>query len=450
MKRIAIRGLIILTLVVVFSMFFAQTLITITTPKIKITTAKKGLLEYKVPLIGGIAFETTQEFTPEEIQQKTITINRVLVKIGDWVEVGQVIAEALPPEDSAIEINEARRRFRLAQTAYLQNETDFPTLAKNTESDKNNVIREAEDALYHLMAAQEALIEAAAAKDVLLGTDIDTWASTAQANGDAELIALVKTVQDAQTAVNTAQQQYIEVFSTSKTKKELVQFIENRVALRRDVEGCQTGLLHLLERTERMKTIRAPHAGYVVELNLEAGKTYDGSMAAAVFSVNSEPLIKCDISGIGPKLEAGMKVEIQGGIGIIHSEVYGVVNSGYQKKDLFITLTQETLSQLGGLHTLLKAKPKIPATVLYRAEKPTTLLPASAVRTEDQDNSFVYVIEQGTGFWGITLSLRKQNVTVMERGEKDIALVEDLGSMKIADKEDRAIKDGITVMEYVN
>ena len=48
------------------------------------------------------------------------------------------------------------------------------------------------------------------------------------------------------------------------------------------------------------------------------------------------------------------------------------------------------------------------------------------------------------------MKLRKQSVTVLERGDSSVSVSEDLRGSQLADKEDRAIEDGQYVMEYVN
>lgn len=450
MKRFAIRGLLILSLVVVSSMFFAQTVLTITTPKIKIETARKGKFEDRLSLTGEIGFERTLEYTPIGVSGITLTINKLHFRIGDWVEKGQVIADASLPADFETKISDAREKFQTAQGEYLKNETENASLAKNTDSDKNNVIREAEAALNMLMDAQEALIAATAGKGLALGTDAAGWATTVQASGDAELITLMGNVIDAQTAVNTAEEQVVTLFSKSRTKKELFEYIEKRVSLRRNMDKEQKALLLLLEQSEQLKTIIAPRPGYIVEMGLEQGKTYDGTKAAVTVSVDCEPMLKCDASGVERTLETGMKAGIKSSLGNLQSEITAIVNSGYQKTDLFIALDKDTLVKLGGLHTLLVAKAKLETEIAYRAKQTTTLISASAVRTEGDNKSYVYTIEQGSGFWGVKLTVQKKTVTILERGEMDISLEEDLSGVNIADKEDRSIENGMTVMEYVN
>lgn len=43
----------------------------------------------------------------------------------------------------------------------------------------------------------------------------------------------------------------------------------------------------------------------------------------------------------------------------------------------------------------------------------------------------------------------KTSVTVLERSDKAVSIAEDLSYRQVADREDRALEDGQTVMEYV-
>lgn len=49
-----------------------------------------------------------------------------------------------------------------------------------------------------------------------------------------------------------------------------------------------------------------------------------------------------------------------------------------------------------------------------------------------------------------SMKVVKTRVTVAERSDKYVSIEEDLSYQQVADKEDRALTDGQTVMEYVN
>ena len=54
-KRFAIRGIVILAIFVALCMFFSGTVRTITTPKVRLTAAKRGKLEERVELSCKLA-----------------------------------------------------------------------------------------------------------------------------------------------------------------------------------------------------------------------------------------------------------------------------------------------------------------------------------------------------------------------------------------------------------
>lgn len=69
----------------------------------------------------------------------------------------------------------------------------------------------------------------------------------------------------------------------------------------------------------------------------------------------------------------------------------------------------------------------------------------------DGENSYVYIVEySGGGFLSqSTMKVKKTSVTVIERSDTTVSIEEDLSYRSIADREDRALTDGATVMEYV-
>ena len=93
----------------------------------------------------------------------------------------------------------------------------------------------------------------------------------------------------------------------------------------------------------------------------------------------------------------------------------------------------------------------VQVSITYRAKQSTTLLPPSAVRSEGENADYVYLIENNWGGFMSSSSMKvvKTSVTVLERSDKAVSIAEDLSYRQVADREDRALEDGQTVMEYV-
>ena len=93
----------------------------------------------------------------------------------------------------------------------------------------------------------------------------------------------------------------------------------------------------------------------------------------------------------------------------------------------------------------------VQATITYRAKESMTLLPAAAVRS-DGNSSYVFLVQQsGGGFLSSNgMKVVKTTVTVADKNDKQVAVQEDFSYQQLAYQEDRALSDGMAVMEYVN
>ena len=67
LKKIAVRALAALAVCVALCMFFAGTVRTITTPKVKLISGRRGKLEEKISLIGKLTFT--------EVDRKSTRLN---------------------------------------------------------------------------------------------------------------------------------------------------------------------------------------------------------------------------------------------------------------------------------------------------------------------------------------------------------------------------------------
>ena len=94
MKRFAIRGLIVLAVVVALCMFFSGTIRTITTPKVKLYSPKQGKLEQTVELTAKTVFPESKPVTLPGAKDLTLNIASVKVGAGYEVEEGDLLFTA--------------------------------------------------------------------------------------------------------------------------------------------------------------------------------------------------------------------------------------------------------------------------------------------------------------------------------------------------------------------
>lgn len=94
MKKMAIKGLVVLAAVVALCMFFSGTIKTISTAKVRLVTAKQGKLEEEIKLSGNLTFTQTEEVKLALASDQSVTIKRVRVAKGRKVAAGDVLFEA--------------------------------------------------------------------------------------------------------------------------------------------------------------------------------------------------------------------------------------------------------------------------------------------------------------------------------------------------------------------
>ena len=94
LKKFAIRGIVFLAVFVALCMFFSGTVRTITTPKVRLVTPKKGKLEERIKLTCKPAFPTVEPVSVALSDGLTLSIVKVNSRAGYTVKAGEVVVEA--------------------------------------------------------------------------------------------------------------------------------------------------------------------------------------------------------------------------------------------------------------------------------------------------------------------------------------------------------------------
>ena len=231
---------------------------------------------------------------------------------------------------------------------------------------------------------------------------------------------------------------------------ELVDAAEHRLAARGDEPLAHAEQVDLRALRSTLQTVTAPDDGYITEVNVKAGETFDASGPAYSFSPEKEdPVLRIDTSKTTLTISRGTDVTFdsaRGGTAEGSVDSTGVTVSGDTYAD--VELSSRMIRDLGGSIAMLAED--IPVRVSYRSNDNTTLLPSSAVRGAGDDR-YVYTVQQTQSAFGVnSLVTQKQSVTVLAEAEGTVSVAEDLSYMQIAYMEDREIGENTTVMEYVN
>ena len=86
-KKFALRGMIILAVVIALCILFSGTLRTLTTAKVGVAETKNGKLESTIDLKGKVVFPKDEEMTIRLPEGLGLTVTKVHVTVGEKVSV---------------------------------------------------------------------------------------------------------------------------------------------------------------------------------------------------------------------------------------------------------------------------------------------------------------------------------------------------------------------------
>ena len=227
-------------------------------------------------------------------------------------------------------------------------------------------------------------------------------------------------------------------------------YITEKLALEEKLADCEQQLLNLSVMQVQVQRVTAPADGFITEINVKAGETFDANTAAYSFCPAEEmPVLRMDTEDSTLTISKGTEVTFEGAKGSeLESEVIatGVTPEGRKYAD--VELTKKLLKGVGGSSAIADTETTIK--IFYKAKQSTTLLPSSAVRGSGEDR-YVYVArEQQSAFGTKSLVIAKLEVTVLAEVEGVCSISDEISWEQVAYMEDRAISEGTTVMEYVN
>ena len=449
-KSKALKALLALAIVIALCMFFARTVQTITTPKVQRISATKGKLEQKISLTGELYFQKTESMKLEGAKKLAMTVEQVNVRPGHYVSKGDVIFTAFAPEyESKMEELRTKRDDKVRE--YTEEYAGHILLKQTTR--QNDMYNEMMEGMAAYYTARYNLVSQATAEGYALpGDDAGKAAVT---DGSEALNALSAAFGEALALRDAKVQQLSDLYNGKipgvyRIGDTTFEYIKKVDKLRGEIDELDQQMLELAELNESLLQMVAPHDGYITEIELKSGDSYDGSKPAFAMTAEGDaPMLRAEVTSVDKTLREGLKITFSDGE--TASEISGLETAADGKKYALVKLDSKIIRAAGGLARMLSEE-QIPLTLIYKASKSTTLLPASAVRSEGSGSDYVYVV--GRTYGGLLDSsgykVTKQTVTVLERGDQVVSVAEDLSYREIADREDRALTDGQAVMDYVD
>ena len=408
LKKFAIRGIVILAVFVALCMFFSGTVRTITTPKVRLTAAKRGKLEERVELACKVAFPEVDEVELPLPEDTTLTIDprehpRGLHRAGGR-RAGRGQAGELRP--AAQERPEAYdRRLRAA---------DDPG-----EQEPGHPRQQARSGLCRrlLRPARRPPRRRGAGADMEAQLGRRAWSAwtTGYPEGASDALKeLIDAWREAAEAQRKAQEA-MDAAGRYTVPDDVWSYITEQREQQEKKDEAEAQLRQLVTLNDQVKAIAAPHDGYIATVDVKEGDVYDGSRPLLTLTqADKLPTLRADIAALTRNVSEGMTVALNpDSYDAIETQVVAVGTDSEGKKYADIELTEALIKARGSVYSMLQED--TPMTLIYRAREATSLLPTSAVRGSG-DERYVFVTEQNTAaFGGNTLRLHRMDVTVAGR-----------------------------------
>ena len=440
LKKFAIRGIIFLAVFVALCMFFSGTVRTITTPKVRLFTPKKGKLEERIRLTCKPAFPNTEPVRFALSDGITLNIVKVNSRAGYTVKAGEVIVEAKVAD---------------YDSKYKQYQSDYDAAAAQLLSieSKNRKTRITQrdqayaDAYYGVQSARHDAVDKEIEMDTLLSREKLERTKTGYPEGASD--ALRKAIDAWRSASEVLEKAQAEMDNVSRYNidETVWAYITERKEQQEKLEEAEKGLRTLVALNDNAKAIVAPHDGYLAEMKVNAGDSYDGSQE--LFTITPEdalPALRADLSNVTRTVTEGMNVSMENNTSV-SSKVVGIGTDAENKKYADIEMTREIINAVGSVYSILENGTNM--VLVYNARESTTLLDTNVVRGSSPEY-FVYVAKRNEGaFAGDTYKIEEKKVKVLAMTAEKVSVQDDLSAYVIAYGEDRTISNGDTVMEYV-
>ena len=437
LKKFAIRGIVFLAVFVALCMFFSGTVRTITTPKVRLFTPKRGKLEERIKLTCKPAFPNVEPVSFPLSEGFTLSIVKVNSRAGYTVKAGEVIVEAKVADYDA---------------KYKQYQQDYDTAAAQLLSieNKNRKTRISQrdqayaEAYYGVQKARHDAVDKELEMDSQLAREKLERTETGYPEGASdELKKLIDNWREATETLEKAQEA-MDAASRYNIDETVWSYITERREQQEKLEEAEKGLRTLVALRDSAKAITAPHDGYLAELKVKAGDTYTGS--EPLFSVTPEgalPVLRAEWTS-DRNVTEGMSVSMDSN-SEISSKVVGSGKDSENKKYVDIEMTKQIINAVGSVYNIMENG--VNMVLVYNARETTTLLKTNMLR--GSSNYYVFVAKRNEGaFAGDTYKIEEKKVNVQARTPEMVSVTEDLSAYLIAYGEDRTISAGDNVMEY--
>ncbi len=449
LKKIALRGMIILAAIVTLCILFAGTLRSLTTPKVAFTEAKNGKFEKNVEMTGKVFFPDKEDFTIAVPDDLSVTVEKVIVASGQHVRKDDPLmnAKVTDYEKKMTEQKEKYDKARDELDAWERKNGDI-RLTNNEkqwmaayEKERDAVTKE-QNLRISLMAALNVTNPAELTEEAVQGTKdnlyIENYAEWQKARDEM-----------------TAAQQELKSLERYAVADDVWTTLQTKSDKQKEMKEAEERMMTLRKLQNSVAVIKAPHEGYVVEVKASKETPLVGEKAE-VIQITPEgkgPVLRILLKDIKDKEQS-----VQKGATLtipvnnwekVDAKVTAVSVNSDGDKYADAAITEKIEREFGNVISMIK-KGDIKMKMTTRSKETTQLIPISAVRT-DGDTKYVYVgIMEEAPLGGNRIVVQRINLDkVLAESEKYVSVEEGTipSGQKILYNEDRIIKEKDTVVK---
>ena len=451
LKKFALRGMIILGVVIALCVLFSGTLRSLTTAKVREAEVKRGKFENVVELEARVAFPEKEEVKIKVPDGLSLTVQRIPVAAGQKVKKGEVLVytQFSDAEKTLAELEKKYDEARSAIEEWDRKHGDI-RLTRNEEAWVNayDEAREADKEELKLRQSLMAVLELTDSAE-LTDENVKSIVKKMNKKTGQPLLDDYKAWKKKKEELEQAREKLKgldryavsdDVWTTLKTKRDAQD----------NLKVAEGQMMQIRKIEKQMAEIKAPHDGYVVEMKVKKGDPLSGETEILQMTAEGkEPVLRADLDPKKPVQKgASATVPIKNYWGRVETKIIatGVSDEGRQYADAEIS--NDVTEALGSVTSIMK-KGDITLKITTRSKDATTLIRASAVRDGNNGGKCVYLAQQTeSALGGVHLVVKEFPVTVLASNEEWVSVQEDLSYSIVVYQEDRFIQDGDSIMMY--
>lgn len=438
-RRFAYRGLLILSVVIGLCLFFSGTLKTIVTPKVQFVTIQSGRLTENFRFPCALIYQETEEVFYDA--DDSVVISRCFVQAGDMVKEGDALFSLRFRNE-----NEMEKRLTDAYHEALIAEMDCKR--------EHSKIRPRQDEENYIAAYEElekAAVEEGDARlemERLLRPDMALPESGYPEGADKALkqaIDLWRACRDARIAAEEA----LQTVSERSVRDSVWAAYTQQKSIENTVTDAKNALSAFYEARDEMRSICAPHDGYIAEVSVKTGDACGGkTLLCRLTGDTGGPCLEANLSTMKRLLPEEARVTLETEWGSFESRIIATGVNQDGQKCAYVAIPQELTDM--GLSLRRIAAGEIKAHIALEQNEAHSLVPVSAIHGAGA-NRYVYAVEESSSVLGGTeMKVKRLSVKVLAESDGMAAVAETLNRTRLAYMEDRELSDGSTVMGVQN